>query len=84
MPCCLQGSDSILPFVTKRKVKVTAEDLGKILQYDDIELPCEFKNLDAGTQQRMAESGEWRVNWNFTGLRVASGLNAQWLKFVHA
>ncbi|KAF0294944.1 tRNA (cytosine(34)-C(5))-methyltransferase [Amphibalanus amphitrite] len=52
-----EGSDAILPYLTKRKVQVTAEDLGKILQYDDVELPCEFTLLDERTQSAMAESG---------------------------
>ena len=38
---------------------MTAEDLGKILQYDDIELPAEFTLLDERTQQEMAKSGGW-------------------------
>ncbi|XP_037078171.1 tRNA (cytosine(34)-C(5))-methyltransferase-like [Pollicipes pollicipes] len=52
-----EGSDAILPFLTKRKVQVTAADLGKILQYDDIELPAEFTLLDPATQEQMAKSG---------------------------
>ena len=55
---CRQGSGAMLPYLTRRKVRVTAEDLAKILQYDDVELPAEFKLLDERTQQAMAESGE--------------------------
>jgi len=52
-----EGSNAILPYLTKRKVQVTAEDLGKILQYDDLELPAEFKLLAPATQEAMATSG---------------------------